>query len=170
MKIIYIFLFLFSSLLYSSSEYKIKAVYIYNIANFVQWQDDTFKSNNANFNIAILGNDDFGESINILKDKKIATHPITITTIPTLKDVDKFQIIFISKSETDNLHEIKRDINNKTVLLISDIEDYALKGGHIEIKTVVKKLKLIINNNAALKSNIRISSKLLKISKIVDTK
>ncbi len=170
MKTVYILIFFLSSLLYGSSEYKVKAVYIYNIANFVQWQESTFKSDDANFNIAILGDDDFGNSINILKDKKISTHPIKISKIKTLKNVDKFQIIFISKSETNNLHEIKQNINNKTVLLISDIEDYALKGGHIEIKTVVKKLKLIINNNAALKSNIRISSKLLKISKIVDTK
>ncbi len=139
MKTVYILIFFLSSLLYGSSEYKVKAVYIYNIAN-------------------------------LLKDKKISTHPIKISKIKTLKNIDGFQIIFISKSETDNLHEIKEETNNKTVLLISDIEDFALKGGHIEIKTVMKKLKLIINNNAALKSNIYISSKLLKISKVVNTK
>ncbi len=169
MKRIYVLILFISSLLFGSSEYKVKAVYVYNIAKFVQWQNDSFKTKNCNFNIAILGHDDFGNDIDILEGKKVLTHPIVVTKIKRLDNIEKFQIIYISKSEMGKLSYIKKKLDKKRVLLISDMKDFALKGGHVEIQNVGKKLKMVINNHSALRNDIHFSSKILKLATIVET-
>ncbi len=170
MKIIYLLTFLLISQLFGSSEYKVKSVYVYNIAKFVKWDHKTFLKKDSSFNIAIYGDGDIYEYMKVLESKKILNHQISITNINDLNNIGKYHIIYVAKDKQDKLNNIKQAINKKTILIASDIRDFAKKGGHIEIRTIGKRLKLFINNYYAKQNNIQFSSKLLKLATIVDSK
>jgi len=55
-----------------SSEYLIKAGFIYNFAKFVEWPSTSFPQSDAPIVIGILGTDPFGSVLDrIVADKKI---------------------------------------------------------------------------------------------------
>ncbi|MCK5075390.1 MAG: YfiR family protein, partial [Calditrichia bacterium] len=61
-------------------------------------------------------------------------------------------------------------IKNKPILTISDKEDFAEKGGHINFYIKSKKLKFTFNPDMFFNSNLYVSHLLLKAAKIVNFK
>src|SRR5690349_14383540 len=70
-------------------EYKIKAVFLFNFTQFVEWPGNVFNSDDAPFVIGILGKDPFGSYIdNAVADEKMGSHPITIVRYNSISEVN----------------------------------------------------------------------------------
>ena len=78
-------------------------------------------------------------------------------------------VLFISASEERRLPEIVQALNHRDVLTVSDIPQFALRGGMIQFVNDKNRIRLRINLEAAQAANIVISSKLLRVAEIVGT-
>ena len=87
-----------------------------------------------------------------------------------LDQLDKCHLLFVSRSEEKNLPEILAKIKNWNTLTVSDMEGFAQSGGVINFVTVEKKIRFEINLDAAERADLKISSKLLRLAKIVKDK
>lgn len=76
-------------------------------------------------------------------------------------------MLFISGSEEENLARIVKTINGALVLTIGDSEGFAKKGVMINFYMENKRVRFEINPKAAMHAGLRISSKLLRIARIV---
>ncbi len=169
-KIFILILLLAAGSLLCASEYKLKAAYIYNIAKFVQWPEKTFSTAEAPLHIGIYGDDPFGLYIDALKSKKIRKRPLRITRVNNLENINQFQIIYISKSESSNMKKIKKKLDKKAILSISDMDDFISKGGIIQLHTIKNRIKMIINMRIATNNHLQFSAKLLEIASLVEVK
>jgi hypothetical protein len=78
-----------------------------------------------------------------------------------------YQIVFISAAEEPHLPEILRLIGSESVLTVSDIERFSLRGGIIEFSMVGNRVRFDINRSPAIAARLNISSKLLSVARAV---
>ena len=151
-------------------EYKVKAGFLYNFTQFVEWPDTAFKAPEAPFIVGILGTDPFGTYIDsILAGGKVLGHALVVQRYHTLKEIENCQILFINLSHADTANFA--DIQKQPILTVSDAEDFMKSGGIIRFFTENNKTRLQINPSAAKLAKLNISSKLLQLADIYsDTK
>lgn len=77
------------------------------------------------------------------------------------------QILFISTPEKEIMLEILSKIKDRPILTVSETNDFCQSGGVINFIAVNNKIRFEINVEAAKRSDLIISSKLLKLSKII---
>ncbi len=154
------------------TEYGVKAAYLYNFTQFVQWPAGTFASGDSPLVIGILGDDPFaGVLDDAVKGKTAGGHPLTVKRLGPFKPgksalLAKCQILFIAYSEKDQLHEILKSLSGAPTLSVSEIENFPLKGGLVQFDQEGQKISVVLNNEAAVKAGLSISSQLLQVVKL----
>lgn len=151
-----------------SKEYFVKSAFLYNFAKFVQWPAESFSDNQSPILLCILGNNPFGSALESIDGKTVGKRNLVVKYFETMEDIDQCHVLFISKSEKKTLSEILPDVASRHVLTVSDIKNFAQNGGIIGMFTTGKKIHFEINVNSAKRSGLQISSKLLKLAKIVN--
>jgi hypothetical protein len=152
-----------------TSEYNVKAAFLYNFAQFVEWPVDAFRGETP-FVIGILGDDPFGSFLDqTVSGEKVKGRPIIIQRYRDLKDIRNCHILFITSKEADRIKDILPLLARKNTLTVSDHPFFAKAGGMIRFMTRDNKIKLQINPTAAKAVDLNISSKLLRVAEIVET-
>jgi len=150
------------------SETDVKAAFLYNCAKFVEWPKDTFASETAPIQIAVIGDDEFASKLkSLLSDKKAQGRSFEVKKISNPQDVKSFQIVFISSSETRRLPQILDAAKKSSVLTIGETEQFVDLGGMINLFFEDAQLRFEVNADAAEKARLVISSKLLRLAKRV---
>jgi hypothetical protein len=151
-----------------AQEYEIKAVFLYNFAQFVQWPPDAFADKSAPLVIGILGNDPFGSYMDeAVRGETVNGRPFVVRRFGREEEVDGCHILFISRSESGRLDQILDKLKGKSVLTVGDMDDFSHYGGMIRFVTENNKVRLRINVEAAKSAGLKISSKLLRPAEIV---
>jgi hypothetical protein len=151
-----------------SSEYLIKAGFIYNFAKFVGWPTTAFAEPNSPIVIGIFGNDPFGAILDrIVNDKKIDGRGFAVKRLKWGKDLKDCNILFISSSEKAHLQEVIQIVKGMPVLTIGETPNFARRGGIINFTLEDSKVRFEVNIEAARQADLNISSRLLSLARIV---
>ena len=151
----------------SSREYSVKGAFLYNFAKFVSWPEEAFRDDSIHIILCVFGKDPFAGGLASVKGKRVKDRKVVIKHCETLDDLEKCHILFISRPEEQNLSEILAKVRNWNTLTVSDMEGFAQSGGVIHFVTVEQKIRFEINLDAAERAGLKISSKLLRLAKIV---
>jgi hypothetical protein len=154
----------------ASTEYNIKAVFIYNFTQFIDWPPGTFASPESPFVIGILGEDPFQSYMDeTVSNEKVKGHSIVVERYQNLNDVKNCHILYICASEAERMQEILLRAKKGKMLTISDVPGFANNGGMICFVTRNNKIKLQINPSPVKAAELNISSKLLQVAEITGT-
>jgi hypothetical protein len=152
------------------NEYEVKAAFLYNFAKFVEWPSKFSADPNAPMIIGILGRDPFGGEIDrAIERKSVNGHPLTIKRFSTLDGYQSCHILFVSSSERNNVPRILAAVANSSVLTVSETNRFAQVGGIINFITIENRIRFEINQAAAARAGLKISSKLLSLGRVVKT-
>jgi len=164
----------FSSLnAYSSAneknlEYKVKAAYLYNFTKFVKWPDEVLShTQKKTLNICILGQDPFGRAIDLLLNKTAQGHNVAIEYIEKINSNTQCHVVFIARSKENKIEQILSELSEKKILTVSDIDQFAIKGGCISLHVFKGKVRFNVNKKAAENADLKVSAKLLELAKVV---
>jgi len=156
-----------------TSEYQLKAVFLFNFVQFVDWPatpQDSQPPTLAPLLIGILGDDPFGPFLDeTVRGERLGARPIQVRRYRRIADLEECQVLFISRSENERLPEILSAVKHRPVLTVSDGDGFANQGGMIQFVTDKSRIRLRINLDAAEAANLTISSKLLRVAEIVRT-
>ena len=151
-------------------EYQIKAAFLYNFTQFVEWPTNAFPDATAPLTIGILGNDPFGDALaDIVRGEKVNGHPLAIKHFRRTEEISACHLLFIGQSEARRVEEILGGLKDRNILTVGESEGFAKSGGMIRFVTEKNKIRLRINANAAKNASLTVSSKLLKLAEIVTT-
>jgi hypothetical protein len=154
----------------SDLEYRVKAAFLYNFSKFVDWPVGVFDGTQAPLVIGILGEDPFGPILDqTVAGKTIGSRPFAIQRGLQLDELQNVHVLFISRSETQRLAELFGALQGRNVLTVSEIEEFAQRGGIISFLMEQSKVRFQINPAAADGAGLRISSKLLRLAQVVST-
>lgn len=149
-------------------EYQVKAVFLFNFAQFVEWTSIPGEEPNAPFHICVLGDDPFNSSLDdTVRGESLGTHRFEVRRLQSAREAQSCRILFVSNSESKQLSGILEQMRGRSVLTVSDTDDFARRGGMVQFLTENKRIRLMINVDAARAANLSISSKLLRPATIV---
>lgn len=169
-------------------EDKIKAAFLYNFMNFVDWPKDKIADANQPIKVGVTGSRVFLEALEPLKEKKIKGRKISIKyfsdyeKLNNSKDFDDdfwnekieriktCHVIIFCKCDSDtvrSLEQIVKALKSSPVLTVGEMNGFLESGGMINFLIKEEKVRFEINNAAAKKAGLRISSKLLRLAERV---
>ncbi|HUA67460.1 MAG TPA: YfiR family protein [Candidatus Saccharimonadales bacterium] len=147
------------------SEYQIKAAFLYHFAQFVKWPPQAFASPTSPVVIGVLGKNMFGGNLEqTIRNKTINNHPIEFKQFDSVSEAVHCQILFISPSEKGRLPRILKGLAGASVLTVSETDHFTDAGGMINFVIENDEVHFQINNEAAQKAGLKISSKLLTLA------
>ena len=152
-------------------EYQVKAVFLFNFTQFVEWPVDAFPEPQTSFIIGILGKDPFENYLEqTVTGEKVNGHPLVIRHYKNIEEIKTCHILFINQAEINKQDQAIINLKGKFILTVSDGNDFIQRGGMIRFITKDNKIQIEINPDAARESNLTISSKLLRIAEVVSQK
>jgi hypothetical protein len=153
------------------SEYQLKAVFLFNFAQFVEWPPAALPRENAPFVIGVLGKDPFGADLDdVVRGETVNRHPLAVARYHNVAEVRDCQILFIAASELAQLEDILAALRGRSILTVTDAEGPMVRGVMIGLLRQDNRIRLRIDLQAAKASNLTISSKLLRPAEIVGSR
>jgi hypothetical protein len=150
------------------SDYQVKAVFLYQFANFVEWPAKTFAKPDDPLVIGVVGDDPFGVILDeTVRDVAVNQRKLVVRRFQRSDDLAQCQILFVSRSEKDRIPQILATVQDKSVLTVSETEKFASSGGIVNFILVEGRVKFEINPEAAERAGLRPSAKLLAVAKVV---
>jgi hypothetical protein len=152
----------------STSEYQVKAAFLYNFSRFVVWPSGSFAHSSSPLVIGVVGQDPFGSSLDKVTDgKTVDGRNIVIRRFRRVSDIEQCHVLFVSDSERERLPRILDRVENRGTLTVSEIDGFIARGGMINFAVESKKVRFDINSGAAERARLRISAKLLQLARTV---
>jgi len=151
-----------------SREFQVKAVFLYNFAQFVEWPADVFESPDSPLVIGILGLDPFGDFLDeTVRGERVGGRPLVVERYRWVGDIQRCHILFISGSEGTHAEQIATALKGRSVLTVCDWEGLVRYGAMVRFTTERNRVRLRINLEAAKAAGLNISSKLLRSAEAV---
>lgn len=150
-------------------EYTIKAAYLYNFSSYVQWPAGAFPTSDTPLVIGVLGTDPFGEVLNeIARTKKVGGRPIVVKQFASMAAYAPCHVLFVASSANPQEQAAAiRKAHGSPVLLVGENPGFAERGGTVDFFIEENKVRFEINVDVAKRQQLKISSKLLGLAKIV---
>ena len=153
-----------------SREYVLKAVFLYNFTQFVNWPADAFASPQSPLVIGILGENPFGNYLEqTVKDEKISEHDVVVKYCQDEEDAKDCHILFINLRDAQKYMPVIEALKGKNILTVSDAPNFSKQGGMISFLNKENKIKLQVNLGVSESAGLTLSSKLLRIAEIVQS-
>jgi hypothetical protein len=151
-----------------SAEYRVKAGFLFNFPQFVEWPARAFRDPQAPIVIGVLGEDPFGGYLDeLVQGEKIGERPIVVRRFSRIEEVADCHILFISRSESAQFEKIVSALANRRILTVGDADGFERAGGMVRFAIESGKIRLRINPDAAKAVDLTISSKLLRLATLV---
>jgi hypothetical protein len=151
--------------------HQLKAVFLFNFAQFVEWPPQAFPDAQTTLVIGVLGMDPFGAYLDeTVRGETVNNRPLVVQRYGRVEDINACHVLFISQSEADRLEQILASLSGRNILTVADSEGFGRRGVMIRLITVENKIRLRINLEAAQAADLKISSKLLRPAEIVTTR
>ena len=148
------------------TEYEVKAVFLFNFAKFVTWPPEAFPSAESPVVIGVLGEDPFGQGLERLAaELRVQGRPLRVVRGHTAAELARCHVLYISASERDRTGQILAALRQagSTALTVGETEGFLGAGGVIRFLVEQNKVRFEISADAAARSRLAISSKLLSL-------
>lgn len=173
------------------SQRETKASFLMNFAEFVEWPAGAFADGQAPIVLGVMGDVPFGGEIEKIQGQTVNGRKIEIKWFKgalefrgqetpgrrqeelnarrarKLRELRSCHILFISASEKDYLPLILKPLQGSCVLTVGETELFARRGGIINFFNASGRIQIEINLNAAERAQLKISSKLLNLAKVI---
>ena len=147
----------------SAMEIKLKAAYLYNFLRFVEWPSDS-----KNINVCLYGSPENYQAVfsSIPQYTQTGSEFIvkTIKLGNALGNLENCRIVFVTALAKSDTLSVLAYLNDKHSLTIGEFDSFIENGGMINFVRVEDKLRFEINNSAAERAGLKISSKVLRIA------
>jgi len=151
-----------------SKEYQVKAAFLYNFAKFVDWPPETFTRQDALFIVGVLGNDSFSDVLEqVIHGKTINGRAFDVRRLRDPAGAAACQMVFVGARETRLLAALLKAVRGTAVLTVGDGEAFTRQGGMMNFVVRDNRVRFEVNTDAAARSGLSISSKLLQLATIV---
>jgi len=152
-----------------SIEDQIKAALLHKFILFVEWPDSVLHPSQDFIHVCTLGKSSINTAIDALQKEQAKGQNLKIRHFQTLQEMNFCHVLFVGKTEKYKLQEIRRFLGGRSTLTVGDSKGFTEGGGMISFAIVNKKVRYEINLDVVREANLKISSKLLRLARIVRT-
>ena len=152
------------------AEHEVKAVFLYNFPNFIRWPDLAFKKDNETFTYCTFDpNENVTQTLkNIIEGEDVQGRKIQLLAPVPFNEIERCQIFYLGAGSFAGVYFQLKEILLATaqlpILTVSDITGFAQMGGTIELSEKKGRISPTINTDTLKGSDLRASSKLLRMA------
>jgi hypothetical protein len=152
------------------SEYELKAAFLFNFLQFVEWPADSFAAPDSPIVVGVLGEDPFGQPLDqLVQDAAVNGRRIRVRRYEGTEDIDVCHLLFVNVRNAARTKAAIASLNGRAILTVGDADGFLEQGGMIQFVTQDNRIRLRINLNVATAARLTLSSKLLRPAQIVST-
>jgi hypothetical protein len=146
-------------------EYDVKAAFLYNLPQFIEWPDDAVDP--RFLTVCIVGHDPFGPVLDFLAEKQAEGRPLRVRRLGSGATPVGCPVVFVSASEAGRTAPLLRSLYGAAVLTVGETDDFTRQGGIVRFFLGDERVHLEINVTAAQSAGLSISAKLLSLASVV---
>ncbi len=143
------------------TELSLKAAVVYNLAKFVDWPAEAMPATGP-FTACVFGDD--ATLARIVKGRLIGGKSISVVRVRIDGPLKTCHLLYVPRGGSAQLAAILAAVRDAPVLTISDIHDFAGRGGVAELFVENGRIRFNVNLDAARRSRIRFSSDVLALA------
>jgi hypothetical protein len=146
-------------------EYGVKATFLLRFAQFVEWPPDALGAPDSPFNICVLGNNPFGNTLDrIVSGESVYGHKVATRRTDHEPAAGSCQVIFFGDED-----QVARTLTGlgRGVLTVGEGEDFVRNGGMIGFVIENRRVTFDINRGAAEAAGLKLRSGLLSVARSV---
>ena len=149
-------------------EFEFKAAAIYNIIAFTDWPPSSFPSADSPIVIGLLGHGPVAALLpGLIKGEKSHGRAIVLRHFDSAGEVGDCHLLFIARSAQARWTSIREDLPRKNFLTVSDLDNFAVNGGGVQVSVLNNKLRLTVNLHATRAAGVTLSSRLLRLADVI---
>lgn len=142
-------------------ESDVEAAYLFNFGKFMRTQRHTA----THFTICILGVNPFGSKLTELTSREtIDGRPMQAVTITQVEEARACDIVYLGEPDPTRMESDLKQLSGSPVLTVSTMPDFLEHGGMIQFVIQQDHVRFRVNLDAVTRSNIQLSSELLKVA------
>lgn len=151
-------------------EYQVKAAFLFNFTQYVQWPQSSFPAPDAPLVMGVLGPDPFSDYLDdVVRGEKASTHPIIVKRFQKLEDVKECHILYVGVGNLKP-QTITKALNDRGILTVGDTPGFSEHGGMIGFVTRQGKIRFQVNLGMVQAAELAVSSKMLRLAEIIGAK
>ena len=149
----------------TASDVAVKAAFLYNFAKFAEWPA---LGANAPLIVCVLGDDGIAAAlVDTMRGKRINGHALEVWRPQEAATWQTCSVLFVADAEMRRSAAGLSTVKTLPVLTVSDGKGFSQSGGIIELYVEGGRMRFAINVDAAERSRLRLSSRLLGLAKVV---
>lgn len=152
-----------TSLANGAPEHQVKVAFIYNFTKFIQWPAVAQPPATDEMMLCVVGERPLRD-IEKLEGRETFGRSIVVRMNVPAKEWSRCDILYIAESEAPRVNEILARVATWPILTISDMPDFADKGGIIGLRIHDGRVRFDINLATARRIEMHISSQLLGLA------
>jgi hypothetical protein len=146
---------------------QMKAVFLYNLAVFTDWPADAFPDHATPLNLCVLGDEWVPRELEYrITGKSANGRELRIRRTGLGPELRSCHLLLVGSLEKKQLPKLLQILKGTSVLTVSDIDSFIEAGGAIRFSVDEDRLHFVVNLAAIERARLKISSKLLNLSRI----
>lgn len=149
---------------------QVKAVFIYNLSNFITWPAKGAEGESVAFTIGVFGRDTLTNNLErTVSGESVGNRSIIVRHFKSLNDIASVpcDLLFINGDQMHLWPQIREMARRYKILTVSDVESFGRRGGIVALLTSGRKIRIEINLDEGRRNGFEFSAKLLNLADIV---
>lgn len=150
-------------------EDKVKAAYLFRMAEYVEWPNSTFPDPQAPIRIAVVGADPMAAVLSrMLVDRAVNGRPFQVRTAKPGDSFAGVHILFVGRNEAASLKLLLAGLRSQPILTVSEVPGALPEGSVVNLVQDGNRIGFEISAVVAERNGLTLSSRLLAVAKRVE--
>lgn len=143
----------------------VKAALVFNFLKFVEWSGPA-----EPIEVCVIGETRVVDALSALAGRSIAGRTVTVRRAEADDELGSCRVAFLAPSEDVRVETLSMELARARVLVIGDGPAFAARGAHLNFYVVDDRVRFEANVSAMRRDGIAVSSKLLRLARIVEAR
>jgi hypothetical protein len=147
------------------SEQAIKAAFLFKFLSYVEWPAGALRGTSAPIVLGVLGDDAMADTLRAtVARRRIGQHPVEVRSVTEADALDGVHLLFIGGTESAALPRLAPEAQRRSVLLVTEFDHALEEGTVINLVVVDNRVRFEVSLEAAERSNLKLSSRMLAVA------
>lgn len=143
--------------------WEVKARHLCTMPRFIQWPEEALPNSDTPLVIGVMGSDRFLDVVQrVAEGQTIKGHPIQVRR-PRGREFQTCHVLFVSEFAWKRGRGVVDLLKNRPILTVGETQGFAQSGGIANFRQDDDRVYLEVNDEAAKRARLNISSKLLRL-------
>lgn len=143
----------------------VKAAFLYKFLGYVEWPPTSAGQSNSPITIGVIGADDVAAELSeIARGRTVNDRSLAVRQLREGDPLTGIQVLFIGRTDGVRLDQLLKMAQQRAILSVTETDGALAQGSVINFMPVDSRIRFEVSLEAAEKSNLKLSSRMLSVA------